>query len=82
MTHKEFYNWLDGFMTNRDWTTIRQIDIESITEKMKEVTDDFNISEFANIMTKTQLQYLPPITVPLKYRDDDDDLGKPPRIVM
>ena len=40
MTHKEFYIWLDGFMTNRRWTTITQGDIESIQEKMKEVKDD------------------------------------------
>ena len=81
LSYKEFYVWLDGFMTNRDWSIIKQVDIESIEEKMKEVKDDFNISEFANIMTKTQLQHLPPITVPLKY-NDDNDLGKPPRIVM
>lgn len=76
MTHKEFYNWLDGFMTNRDWSIIRQIDIESITEKMKEVKDDFKLSDFTNLR-----QHLPTITVPLKY-NDDDDLGKPHRIVM
>ncbi len=40
MTHKEFYVWLDGFMTNRDWTTIKQVDIESIQNKMKEVKDE------------------------------------------
>lgn len=39
MTHKEFYIWLDGFMTNRRWTMITQGDIESIQEKMKEVKD-------------------------------------------
>lgn len=40
MTHKEFYIWLDGFMTNRRWTVIQQIDIETIQEKMKEVKDE------------------------------------------
>lgn len=40
MTHKEFYIWLDGFMTNRDWVVIKQIDIETIQEKMKEVKDE------------------------------------------
>ena len=49
MTHKEFYIWLDGFMTNRDWTTIKQIDIESVQNKIKEVKDD--------------LRYLPKIAV-------------------
>ena len=43
MTYKEFYFWLDGFMTNRCWTTIKQVDIESIQEKMKEVTNDFDL---------------------------------------
>jgi hypothetical protein len=40
MTHKEFYIWLDGFMTNRRWTDFTQKDIETIQEKMKEVKDD------------------------------------------
>ena len=48
MTHKEFYIWLDGFMTNRRWTMITQIDIETIQEKMKEVKD--NQSEPVRIM--------------------------------
>ena len=39
MTHKEFYIWLEGFMTNRDWVVIKQIDIETIQEKMKEVKE-------------------------------------------
>jgi hypothetical protein len=43
MTHKEFYIWLDGFMTNRMWTSITQVDIETIQEKMKEVKEDIKI---------------------------------------
>ena len=43
MTYKEFYVWLEGFMTNREWTEIREIDIESIKEKMKEVSETTNI---------------------------------------
>jgi len=39
MTHKEFYIWLDGFMTNRNWTDFTQGDVETIQEKMKEVKD-------------------------------------------
>ena len=81
MTYKEFYVWLDGFMTNRCWTTIKQVDIESIQEKMKEVTDDFDIEKFSKL-SKTRQQYLNPISIPLTNKDDDDDLGKPPRIVM
>ena len=45
MTHKEFYLWLEGFMTNREWTEIREIDIESIKEKMKEVSETPNITK-------------------------------------
>ena len=45
MTYKEFYLWLEGFMTNREWTVIREIDIESIKEKMKEVSETPNITK-------------------------------------
>lgn len=45
MTHKEFYVWLEGFMTNREWTEIREIDVESIKEKMKEVSETTNITK-------------------------------------
>jgi hypothetical protein len=24
MTHKEFYIWLEGFMTNRSWVTFKE----------------------------------------------------------
>ena len=37
MTHKEFYIWLDGFLTNRSWTVVKESDIDVIKEKMKEV---------------------------------------------
>jgi hypothetical protein len=40
MTHKEFFVWLDGFMTNRCWVTIKESDITSIQNKMKEVKDN------------------------------------------
>jgi hypothetical protein len=43
MTHKEFYIWLDGFMTNKRWTDFKQVDIETIQEKMKEVKEDSKI---------------------------------------
>ena len=43
MTYKEFYIWLEGFMTNRDWVVIKQVDIETIQEKMKDVKDELKI---------------------------------------
>jgi hypothetical protein len=43
MTHKEFYIWLDGFMTNKMWTDFKQVDIETIQEKMKEVKEEIKI---------------------------------------
>ena len=48
MNYKEFYIWLDGFMTNRSWTVIKQTDIESIQNKMKDVNDGFDIEKFRN----------------------------------
>ena len=47
MTHKEFYFWLDGFMSNKDWTVFKQTDIETIKEKMGQVKDEtrFGIAE-------------------------------------
>jgi hypothetical protein len=43
MTHKEFYVWLDGFMTNREWVVEK--DLETIKEKMKEVSETTNITK-------------------------------------
>lgn len=43
MGYKEFYFWLEGFMTNRKWTDFKQGDIETIQEKMKEVKEDTKI---------------------------------------
>jgi hypothetical protein len=54
MTYKEFYIWLEGFMTNREWTVIKEIDIETIQEKMKEVKNGdigIKIREFDFIPT-------------------------------
>jgi hypothetical protein len=59
MNYKEFYIWLDGFMTNREWTVIKEIDIETIQEKMKEVKNgdiEIKIREF---------DFIPPPVNPL-----------------
>jgi len=79
LSYKEFYIWLEGFMTNRDWTVIKESDIESILEKMKQVKDEKEslISEF---ITKTKR--LPPQVLPIFPKKDNDDLGNPPKIVM
>ena len=81
MTHKEFYIWLDGFLTNRSWEVIQQTDIESIKEKMKDVKDDneFDFDKFKHLGNK-KISHLQPIVVPSIKQDDD--LGHPPRIVM
>jgi hypothetical protein len=74
MTYKEFYIWLDGFMTNRRWTVIQQIDIETIQEKMQEVKDVDPF--FPNPRTIVPIPSNP-------FKDDGyDDLGRPPKIVM
>ena len=78
MTHKEFYIWLDGFMTNRRWTVIQQIDIETIQEKMQEVKD---VDPFFPNPPTTIPKTFNRITVPL-FNSDEDELGKPPKIVM
>jgi hypothetical protein len=70
MTHKEFYIWLDGFMTNREWTVIKEIDIETIQEKMKEVKDEQ--SESVKI---TPFERIP---VPVNPLPKNDDPYKPP----
>ena len=43
MTHKDFYLWLEGFMTNREWVVEK--DLETIKEKMKEVSETSNITK-------------------------------------
>ena len=75
MTHKEFYIWLEGFMTNRSWTVIQQADIEGIQEKMKEVKEvsqpgmfDPNripipVNPFPNTANPTIDPYKPPFEV-------------------
>jgi hypothetical protein len=37
MTPKEFTIWLDGFLTNRDWTTIKETDIQTIKNELSKV---------------------------------------------
>ena len=70
MTHKEFYIWLDGFMTNRRWTDFKQGDIETIQEKMKEVKD-----EPQELVKITPFERIP---VPINPFPIQDNPYKPP----
>ena len=78
MTHKEFYIWLDGFLTNRSWTVIQQTDIESIKDKMAEVKGDSDI-DWNSLRTNKQTSPFNPVFITL---GDEDDLGHPPKIVL
>ena len=81
INHKEFYIWLDGFLTNRSWTTIKETDIDVIKEKMLQVKDEneFDLDKFRHLGNKRN-SGLQPVVVPSIKQDDD--LGRPPRIVM
>ena len=80
MTHKEFYIWLEGFMTNRSWTVIQQIDIETIQEKMRLVKDESKLDiDWTSLRSNKNTSPFNPVTIPL---GDKDDLGHPPKIVM
>ena len=81
MTHKEFYIWLDGLLTNRSWVTVKELDIESIKEKMLQVKDEneFDLDKFRHLGNKRN-NGLQPVVIPSIKQDDD--LGHPPRIVM
>jgi hypothetical protein len=81
ITHKEFYIWLDGFLTNRCWTVIKQKDIDVIKDKMLQVKDEneFDLDNFRHLGNKRN-NGLQPVVVP--SINQDDDLGHPPKIVM
>ena len=78
MTHKEFYIWLDGFLTNRSWTVVKESDIDAIKEKMKGVKGelDFDLDKYKGHKSSNPFN---PVTI---TRGDEDDLGHPPKIVM
>lgn len=61
MDYRDFYIWLDGFMTNRSWTVIQQSDIEMIQRKMKEVHSGKNELPTQKIIIK---QPFDPIQIP------------------
>jgi hypothetical protein len=71
MTHKEFYFWLEGYLTGK--LEDKNIDISPIVEKMNEVKDNENI--FPRISRTTVPSPFNPVIMPLKK---DDDPYKPP----
>jgi hypothetical protein len=81
LSYKEFYIWLDGFMTNRRWTVIQQIDIETIQEKMGEVKEVEPFFPNPSTIVPHRFEPVPVPSNPFK-NDGYDDLGAPPKIVM
>jgi hypothetical protein len=73
MTYKEFYFWLDGFVTNRHWTQYRNEEITLILQKMKEVKDDSSSLEDL----KKRHDWLP-IPVPVNPFSPKKDPLSPP----
>lgn len=77
--HKEFFFWLDGYLTNRSWTTVQESDIDVIKEKMKEVKNEnsFDVNRFTVNKSTHPFNPINPIIGGV-----NDDLGYPPKIVM
>ena len=76
LSYKEFYIWLDGYLIGK--LEDKNIDISPIVEKMQEVKEiDTFFPNPVTIIPKTFNR----ITVPL-FNTDEDELGKPPKIVM
>ena len=70
MTHKEFYIWLEGYLTGK--LEDKNIDISPIVEKMNEVKD---VDPFFPHPRTTVPSPFNPVIMPLK---NDDDQYKPP----
>ena len=73
MNYKDFYYWLDGFMTNRSWTTIQQIDIETIQEKLKEVKGDSDVNVDKIMGMKNPLNIPINIDMPNPFKEQLND---------
>ena len=70
MTHKEFYFWLEGYLTGK--LEDKNIDISPIVEKMNEVKD---VDPFFPNPRTTVPSPFNPVIMPLK---NNDDPYKPP----
>ena len=84
MRYKEFYIWLDGYLSAKSKEenngNVYFMDIQPILKKMKEVYDDESL-DLSKIHI-TRKEYSPFRTLILPPSDDNDELGKPPKIVM
>jgi hypothetical protein len=74
LSYKEFYIWLEGYLAGKS----ENIDIEPILKKMVEVKD---FDPFFPNPSTTIPKTFNRIKVPL-FNADEDELGKPPKIVM
>ncbi len=74
LSYKEFFLWLDGYLTNKLENKV--IEISPIIEKMGQVKDESPISKIERNI------YYPPSIPVNPIRREDDDLGRPPRIIM
>lgn len=83
MTYKEFYIWLDGYLSAKSKEekdgNVYFMDIFPILEKMKQVKDEKE-SLISNFLSKKITQV--PQVLPIFPKQDKDDLGHPPKIVM
>lgn len=84
MTYKEFYIWLDGYLSAKSKEendgNVYFMNIHPILKKMEEVNDDYSL-DLSKIHI-TRKEYSPFRTVVLPPSDDDNELGRPPKIVM
>jgi hypothetical protein len=76
ISYKEFYFWLEGYLHGK--LEDKNIDISPIVEKMEEVKD---FDPFFPNPSTTIPKPFNRIKVPL-FNADEDELGKPPKIVM
>ena len=57
MTHKEFCIWLDEFLTNSDWTAIKENNIETIKQKLREVKNN-DLIQYSSTLDNIELERL------------------------
>ena len=79
MTHKQFFSWLDGYLCDK--TLLNNNEINRIQEKMKEVNDEVSSIGLSDD-NRVDIRLFQPPPVPISPRFNEDDLGKPPKIVM